>query len=184
MGTQNQILDPDPLVGNNTVGVLNIIDAEGCVGNIINNVDILVLELPDLDLTISGNNPICYGDNSELSFPILSGSAPFNLNILEGSINTTLNIDATGLIGGSPYIVSPANTTTYSLTTVTDANGCTQVLSDSKILIVNELPLVDISGTTEICNEDVTQIYFDFTAGQTHGLYLMILMGQHQHHSH
>ena len=46
--------------------------------------------------------------------------APFNLNILEGSINTTLNIDATGLIGGSPYIVSPANTTTYSLTTVTD----------------------------------------------------------------
>ena len=114
LGTQNQILDPDPLVGNNTVGVLNIIDAEGCVGNIINNVDILVLELPDLDLTISGNNPICYGDNSELSFPILSGSASFNLNILEGSINTTLNIDATGLIGGSPYIVSPANTTTYS----------------------------------------------------------------------
>ena len=33
-------------------------------------------------------------------------------------------------------------------------------------MIVNELPVVDISGTTEICNEDVTQIYFDFTAGQ------------------
>ena len=167
LGSQNQNLDPDPLVGNNTVGILNIIDAEGCVGNIMNNVDIQVLELPDLDLTISGNNPICHGDHSELSFPVLSGSAPFNLNILEGNINTTLNIDATGLIGGSSYTVSPSNTTTYSLTNVTDANGCTQVLGDNKILIVNELPSVEISGTTEICNEDVTQIYFGFTAGQS-----------------
>ena len=116
-------------------------------------------------MTISGINPICFGDNSELSFPVLSGLAPFNLGILEGSINNTLNVDATGLIGGSPYPVSPPNTTTYTLTSVTDANGCMQVLNDSKTLIVNELPIVDVTGTTEICNEDITQIYFDFTAG-------------------
>ena len=165
LGTQTQILSPDPSAGNNTYAIINIVDIEGCIGNIITTEDILVRDLPDLDLTISGINPICFGDNSELSFPVLSGLAPFNLGILEGSINNTLNVDATGLIGGSPYPVSPPNTTTYTLTSVTDANGCMQVLNDSKTLIVNELPIVDVTGTTEICNEDITQIYFDFTAG-------------------
>lgn len=165
LGTQTQILSPDPSVGNNTYAIINIVDIEGCIGNIITTEDILVRELPDLDLTISGTNPICFGDNSELSFPVLSGLAPFNLGILEGSTNNTLNVDATGLIGGNPYSVSPPNTTTYTLTSVTDANGCMQALNDSKTLIVNELPIVDVSGTTEICNEDITQIYFDFTAG-------------------
>ena len=165
LGTQNQVLSPDPMVGNNTVAIVNIVDVEGCIGNVITTEDILVRELPDLDLTISGNNPICFGDNSELSFPVLAGLAPFNLNILEGSTNNTLNIDATGLIGGAPYTVSPPNTTNYTLTSVTDANGCTQTLNESKTLVVHELPVVDVSGTTEICNEEITQIYFDFKAG-------------------
>ena len=84
------------------------------------------------------------------------------LNLLEGSVNNTLNIDAAGLIGGNPHSVSPPNTTNYTLTSVTDVNGCTQTLNESKTLIVNELPVVDVSGTTEICNEEITQIYFDF----------------------
>ena len=91
-------------------------------------------------------------------------SSPFNLNILEGSVNNTLNIDAIGLINGNPHSVSPPNTTTYTLTSVTD-NGCIQSLNESKTLVVNELPVVDVSGTTEICNEEITQIYFDLTSG-------------------
>ena len=63
------------MVGNNTVAIVNIVDVEGCIGNVITTEDILVRELPDLDLTISGNNPICFGDNSELSFPVLAGLA-------------------------------------------------------------------------------------------------------------
>ena len=98
-------------------------------------------------------------------FSCITGLAPFNLNILEGSTNNTLNIDATGLIGGAPYTVSPPTTTNYTLTSVTDANGCTQTLNESKTLVVHELPVVDVSGTTEICNEEITQIYFDFKAG-------------------
>ena len=47
------------MVGNNTVAV-NIVDVEGCIGNIMTTEDILV-RIPDLDLTISGNNPICFG---------------------------------------------------------------------------------------------------------------------------
>ena len=165
LGTTSKTLTPNPTVGNHTYDIINIIDAEGCIANIASTSDILVRALPDLDITINGANPICFGQLSELSFPVLSGLAPFNLNLLEGSANNTLTVDATGLIGGSTYSVSPPNTTTYTLTSVTDANGCTQTLIDSKTLIVNELPIVDITGTTEICNEDITQIYFDFSAG-------------------
>ena len=31
-----------------------------------------------------------------------------------------------------------------------DVNGCIQSLNESKTLVVNELPVVDVSGTTEI----------------------------------
>ena len=44
LGTQNQILSPDPMVGNNTVAIVNIVDVEGCIGNIITTEDILVKE--------------------------------------------------------------------------------------------------------------------------------------------
>ena len=165
LGTTSKILTPNPTVGNHSYSIINIIDAEGCTANIAATSNILVRALPDLDLTINGANPICFGQNSELSFPVLSGLAPFNLNLLEGSTNNTLTVDASGLIGGSTYLVSPPNTTTYTLTSVTDANGCMQTLIDSKTLIVNELPIVDATGTTEICNEEITQIYFDFSAG-------------------
>ena len=80
-----------------------------------------------------------------------------------------------------PYTVSPPNTTNYT-TSVTDANGCTQTLNESKTLVVHELPVVDVSGTTEICNEEITQIYFDLN-GLSHGQYLMKLM-QYQLHFH
>ena len=53
LGTQNQVLSPDPMVGNNTVAIVNIVDVEGCIGNVITTEDILVRELPDLDLTIA-----------------------------------------------------------------------------------------------------------------------------------
>lgn len=165
LGTQTIILSPDPTVGNHSYDIINIVDSKGCIGTISTIEDILVRALPDLDLTITGNNPICFGDVSELAFPALSGLAPFNLGILEGSTNNTLNIDASGLIGGNPYQISPSNTTTYTLTSVTDANGCMQALTDSKTIIVNELPVVDVTGTTEICRDDITQIDFNFSAG-------------------
>ena len=107
LGTQTQILSPDLAVGLKTFSIINIIDSKGCIGNISNTIDILVNELPNIHVTISGTNPICFGDISELSFPVLAGLAPINLSLLEGATSNTLTIDALGLIGGQPYQVSP-----------------------------------------------------------------------------
>ena len=59
MGTQSQTLSPDPNIGTNTYSILNIIDNKGCVGYINTTEDILVNELPDLDVAILGPDPIC-----------------------------------------------------------------------------------------------------------------------------
>ena len=64
-----------------------------------------------------------------------------------------------------PLIQFPLLTLQTILYICNDANGCTQTLNESKTLVVHELPVVDVSGTTEICNEEITQIYFDFKAG-------------------
>jgi len=48
---------------------------------------------------------------------------------------------------------------------VTDQKGCDNFLNGSTQLVVNELPLVDISGTTEICDQDATYLSFTFNAG-------------------
>ena len=45
-------------------------------------------------------------------------------------------------------IISPTTTTTYTLTSLTDAKGCTNTLSNSATLTVNEIPNVIVSGYT------------------------------------
>ena len=62
-------------------------------------------------------------------------------------------------------IISPTTTTTYTLTSLTDAKGCTNTLSNSATLTVNEIPNVIVSGDTEICNQDETPLFFTFTSG-------------------
>ena len=168
-GTQTHTLTPNPPVGLNTYDMIQVTDANGCVSplNGTNPVTITVNPTPVIDITVSGTNPICVGETSALFFPVTSGTSPYNLNYLAGTTNSTANVDAVGNIvtTGTTQPISPIITTSYTLVGVTDAKGCTNLLTNSANLVVNELPVVDISGTKEICNTDVTQLYFEFTAG-------------------
>jgi len=170
-GTQSHTLTPNPVVGLNTYDMIQVTDVNGCVSplNGTNPVTITVNPTPVLDITVSGTNPICVGETSALFFPVTSGTSPYNLNYLVGTTNSTANVDAVGNIvtTGTTQPISPIITTSYTLVGVTDAKGCTNLLINSTNLVVNELPVVDISGTKEICNTDVTQLYFEFTAGKS-----------------
>jgi len=173
-GTQAYTLTPDPPVTTqvtNTYDMIQVTDANGCqsVINATLPVDIIVNPTPELDISVSGPKPICVGETSALFFPVTSGTPPYNLSYLAGTIPATANVDAAGYIvaTGTTQPISPIVTTDYTLVSVTDAKGCVNTLSNSANLLVNELPLVDISGTTEICDQDVTQLYFNFTAGNS-----------------
>ena len=166
-GNQQYTITPDPVVGLNSYDIINITDGNGCVGiPNPNNASILINPTPDINITVSGTNPICQGQDSELFFPVISGTPPFNVNYLAGGSPLTTNVDGSGnQTSGNPMIISPTSTTTYTLTSVTDAKGCVNSLSNSATLTVNEIPNVIVSGDTEICNQDQTPLFFTFTSG-------------------
>jgi gliding motility-associated-like protein len=166
-GNQQYTITPDPIVGLNSYDIINITDGNGCVGvPNPNNASILVNPTPDINITVSGTNPICQGQDSELFFPVISGTPPFNVNYLAGGSPLTTSVDGSGnQTSGNPMIISPTTTTTYTLTSVTDAKGCVNSLSNDATLTVNEIPNVIVSGDTEICNQDQTPLFFTFTSG-------------------
>ena len=65
---------------------------------------------------ISGTASICSGSSTNLQIAITGGSSPFTVVYTTGS--------ASGYISGSNISVAPSSTTPYTVTAVTDANGC------------------------------------------------------------
>ena len=159
-GGQQQI-NITPNVGNNTYIITSITDSTGCTNqNTINSEDIYVNPLPDINLTISPN-PICVGDNAVLSFSSPSGTPPYIVDYLVGSIPTNGNVPG----AGSNISVNPTTTTNYTLQFVTDSEGCTANLSNNVTLVVNEIPQVVLTVPAEICENDIIQLTFNFTSG-------------------
>ena len=133
-GNQQHSLNPVPNVGVNNYDVVNITDANGCFAlpNPTNAI-IVVNPTPDIDITVSGANPICVGEASELFFPVISGTPPFNVSYFSGTVSLSADIDAFGnlLSSSAPMTLNPNVTTTYSLVSVVDAKGCTNTLNES-----------------------------------------------------
>ncbi len=110
---------------------------------------------------VSGTTTICDGDVAQVSFS-LSGTAPWNLTYNDGSDHVINNILS------SPHIisVSPGTSTTYTLVSVSDNNGCNAQageMSGSAVINVNERPTAIISGTETICNGDNASLIVNLT---------------------
>lgn len=115
-----------------TTYVVTITDTNGCTASASKFV--LVNELPDA--SINGPDDVCIGSSATL---FVTGGIAYEWNTGE----TTASI-----------VVTPINPTTYTVT-VTNAAGCTAI--GSKLVDVHPLPVVTISGDTEICiNEQTT----------------------------
>ncbi|HPO61758.1 MAG TPA: choice-of-anchor Q domain-containing protein [Candidatus Kapabacteria bacterium] len=105
---------------------------------------------------LSGTTYICAGSSTELKVA-LTGEAPWSL---------TFSDSPTPIVTSSnPYVreVSPATTTAYTITNVTDNNGCSNAGTGSATITVNPLPTATISGTTSICNGEHAQITVNLT---------------------
>ena len=61
--------------------------------------------------------------------------------------------------------INPSTNTTYSIVSVIDDKGCSSSSSNNTSIIVNEIPFVTISGNNELCQGEMTQLYFNFTSG-------------------
>ena len=80
---------------------------------------------------ISGSSSSCLGSTTNLQVAITGGVSPYTVVYSNGTSNFTVN----NYISGSPIVVSPTITTTYTLVSVTSAQGCLS-LSNSGTAII------------------------------------------------
>ncbi len=136
-----------------TAATLNITDVTGkntyqyqcIVSNVascpqaVSTAATLTVYNPPSDATISGDATICEGDNTDLTFTVTGGASPYDVVYEDGSASYFV-----GAIS-SPHneTITPSTTATYTLVSVTDANGCDAAnLNGSATVTVNPKPVI------------------------------------------
>ncbi len=152
----------------NTAGArsvkVNYRNANNCTAATPANYDVTVNPLPFAIL--SGGETICPGQTSNLKVNMTVGTGPFTLDIQNlGPV--------AGYVSGTDIPVTPAATTTYSLISVTDANGCIAPpanLMGSATVTVRILPAITVQpAPSMICEFNMTS--FSVTATGTDRTY-------------
>src|SRR4029079_13007477 len=111
--------------------------------------------------TLSGTATICNGGSTNLTISVTG----------TGTISGTLS-DGTAFSGTAPSItisVSPSGSTTYTISTLTNA-ACTSIAADktgSAIVTVNARPTGVLGGTAIICNSGSTSLTITATGTGT-----------------
>ena len=147
-----------PSTGITQYSIVSVEDALGCskgTGSGIAKVE--VHPLPTA--TIFGDADLCVGDSRNLGIE-LTGTSPWDVTISDGT--NTWNQTYTESF--NLFSVSPAETATYEILTVSDAH-CSNSGTGNATLTVNQLPEVTLSGDAEICEGESTNLTFEFTAG-------------------
>ncbi len=79
----------------------------------------LTINTPPTSASLSGTTSVCSGVSTNLAVAITGGKSPFSIVYTGGSGGSLTNY-----VSGTSIPVSSTGTVTYSLTSVTDANGC------------------------------------------------------------
>ncbi|MBX2898529.1 MAG: gliding motility-associated C-terminal domain-containing protein [Cyclobacteriaceae bacterium] len=102
---------------------------------------IAILEPPpptNAVLSLTGTNPVCAGQATTLKVDITGGAGPFTVTI--GGLGTVGSYAS-----GANISVAPLVNTTYTLTSVTDVNGCpSTAVSGSVSITVNPAPTAPV----------------------------------------
>ena len=124
-----------------TTYTLTVTDANGCTSN--NAPSVTVTVDPKPTAAVSGSAAICPG-GATLVQAVLTGTAPWTVTWSDG-------VTQSG-VAASPATrsVSPAGTTTYTVTALSDAH-CAGTASGSAAVVVNPRPTASAGGSAEIC---------------------------------
>jgi gliding motility-associated-like protein len=127
-----------------TYSIINVSDAN-CTNNGTGNTTVSYFPKPTG--LISGTNEMCLGNSTTLTFSF-TGTAPYTFSYSDGVTPITITGHLTNVY---TINVSPVSSTTYTLTSLTDANSCTGVISGSAVITVNTPPVLTLTGTNLIC---------------------------------
>ena len=95
---------------------------------------------------LSGTSGICPTGTANIKVTITGGVSPYTVVYSNGTTNFTVN----GYTSGANIPVSPSATTTYTLVSVTGANGCAgSGLSGSAVITVNPPPTISVGPNNQ-----------------------------------
>lgn len=119
-----------------------LVDQAGNVSEAYVNLDPNQLEIyTDLPVAAFAGSPeLCEGDEAEITI-LLSGRSPWSFVLNDGVSNTLFTEINTA---SYQIVLSPVQTTTYEISSVTDVNGVENTDRESVELIVNEKTEVEI----------------------------------------
>jgi len=123
--------------------IVSITDNNGCTNSSVSSsTTISVNPLPNGTLAVA--TPICFGDQTTLTFTFTNGTGPYDIAFTDGITNFSL----TSVNSGDTYNVTPSTTVTYNYTSITDDNGCVRStgFGGNAQVIVNPLPTVSFTG--------------------------------------
>ena len=137
----------------------SVTDANGCTNNLDSPFTITVNPPPKGYLT---GDDICTGDNGILLFTSTAGSPLFNISYsANGNAYTQTGVDNNSTFT-VPFQLN--NSTNFTLTSITDANGCSAVLDTSASINVLALPQGGLTDATA-CTGDSAGITFTSSNG-------------------
>jgi predicted outer membrane repeat protein len=99
----------------------------------------ITIQCPTINGTVSGGGAICAGGSTNVTVTIPGGLPPYTVTLNNGGGTIT---NASPLI----FTVNPGATTTYSVSSATDSNGCAVTMSGSATVTVNASPATPIIG--------------------------------------
>src|ERR1019366_3808785 len=119
-------------------------ESPGACGN-SNCINTIVNVNPLPNGFISGNTSICYGASANIIFNFTVGSGPFDVQYRDNFFNT---YTATNVTNTGTANVSPTVTSTYTIISITDANGCNAPSGFGAGATVTVTPLPVITSVT------------------------------------
>ena len=105
---------------------------------------------PTITGSVSGGGTICSGSSSTVTVTLSGGVAPYTVTLDNGGGTLTAS---------SPidFTVSPATTTTYSVVSATDSNGCPATVGGSATVTVDQPPTTSNAGPDQsVCGSSAT----------------------------
>ncbi len=142
-----------------TYSITALSDNNGCVATTL-GVPVDVAENPRPTAAVSGGGTVCAGSIlPDVTFTF-TGTAPFNFTYTDGSTPVVVSGHGT-----NTYTVANAAMGTYSVTALTDDNGCSATsLGGSANVVVDPLPTASITGGGSACAGDpLPGVTFTFT---------------------
>jgi gliding motility-associated-like protein len=144
------------------VYTLNYINNTYCTGVAAGSATVVVNPLPTV--SISGGGIICEGDALDLDID-LTGTAPWDIIVTyDDGINPPVDTPVDG-IAATPEIYVATADGSYSVTSVTDDNGCENSVATAAVVVdVNPLPTAIFAfGDSSLCTGSTIDLEFLLT---------------------